>query len=318
MEFMERFLGMAKELTVGGEYLIVVQNTGQSCSQGLYKINGQTYSSDSNRLIEHPVHDELRWDAFDAFERGITLMRFIDGELVDRRNIRYFNPERIFTGAKELTIYQEYGLEPTSDLSKKYLEESIKAEKIKKTLVWACYVGDKESIQRFLSDPKIKPAQLNKTLKLEGTPLIICAKRDDVESFRAIAEKGADLGKKIACEDTPLMVAFRRSYDIVRYVYEEHREQFDKEVRDFSPLYGCKDERLFQLVFESGADMMCQEGKPMPLLHIYARNNNPVGLKFLLEHGVDIGLKNKDGLTALEIAEQKGSSEAIEFLREYR
>ncbi len=316
-EFMQRFMKMAKECAGDSEAIVTVTNSGgQSCSQRFFVVEGNTVTY-KGRLAQHPDYDNLVWAAFDHFEHGIHLMRFSGGECIDRRHIRWFNPERLFTGETALAIYQEYGLEPTEEREKNYLAESIKAEKIKNTLVWACYIGDKELIRERLNDPKLKPAQLNKALKLAGNPLILCAKHDDLESFKAIAEKGADISKKTAAEMSPLMTAFRCSYDIVMYIYENYREQFDNEVKDFTCLTNNSDERLYPLLKSLGCDMMC-EGRAHPLLHIYAQSGNTTGLKFLLDNGVDIGLKNKSGMTALEFAERNNKKDAAELLRNYK
>ncbi len=316
-EFMERFMKMAKECADGGEAIVTVTNSGgQSCSQGVYRVDGNTIKSNNEVLIYHPAHEDLVWEAFKHFAHGIHLLRFSGGECIDTRHIRWFNPERLFTGETLLAIYQEYGLEPINERDKNYLAESIKAEKIKNTLVWACYIGDKELIKQRLNDPKLKPAQLNKALKLAGNPLILCAKHDDLESFKAIVEKGADISKKTAAEMSPLMTAFRCSYDIVMYIYENHREQFDKEVKDFTCLSSHSDKRLYQLLKDIGCDMMC-EGRRNPLLHTYAQCGNTYGIKFLLDNGVDIGLKNQYGMTALEMAERNDRKEAAELLRSY-
>ena len=44
---------------------------------------------------------------------------------------------------------------------------------------------------------------------------------------------------------------------------------------------------------------------------------NLVGLKFLLDNGVDIELKNVFGMSALECAEREGNIEVVEFLKNY-
>lgn len=316
-EFMQRFMTMAKECAGDSEAIVTVTNSGgQSCSQGLYLIEGNTITSNNEALAFHHDRDDLIWEAFKHFEHGIHLLRFSGGECIDKRHIRWFNPERLFVGETVLAIYQEYGLEPTNERFKTYLAESIKAEKIKDTLVWACYIGDKELIRQRLNDPKLKPAQLNKALKLAGNPLILCAKHDDLESFRAIAEKGADITKKTAAEMSPLMTAFRCSYDIVMYIYENYREQFDKEVKDFWCVNNYSDKRLYPLLRDAGVDMV-NEGGRFPPLHVYARNNNLFGLKFLLDNGVPVDILNKDKLTALQVAEQTGQTEAAELLRSY-
>lgn len=317
MKYIERFMKMAHEVVGGEEAILVVRRLGQSCSQGLYRVNGNVIESNNEALNAYPDHDELIWGGFEHFESGIHLFRFSGGECVDNCHITHFVPETVFSGAVELAIYQKYGLEPSDEFERKLLADAIKAEKIKNTLVWACYTRDREKIQEFLESPKLKTAQLNKVLKLAGTPLIICAKKDDVETFRAIVEKGADLTKKISGEGTPLMTAFKFSYDIVKYIFDEHREQFDKEVKDFYCAAGSHDVRTFELLKSLGLVLGC-EGQKYPMLHCCADAQNMVGLKFLLDNGVDIELKNTFGQTALERAERSGYTEVAEFLRNYR
>ncbi len=317
MQYIERFMKMAREVVGEDESILVVKRLGQSCSMGLYKVNGSVIESNNKAFTEHPDYDELCLGGFEHFESGIHLFRFSSGECVDKCHVAYFVPETIFSGAVELAVYQKYGLEPANEFQKKWLADAMKAEKIKNTLVWACYTGDREKIQEFLESPKLTAAQLNKVLKLAGTPLIICAKNDDLESFKAIVEKGADLSKKISSEGTPLMTAFRFSYDIVKYIFDNHREQFDKEVKDFHCAGVSEDIRTFELLKSLGFDFCC-EGQKYPPLHNCAEGKNMVGLKFLLDNGVDIELKNAFGQTALERAEHLGNTEVVEFLRNYQ
>lgn len=317
MQYMERFMKIAHEVVGEDEAIVVVKKLGQSCSQGLYRINGNVTEGNSEALIDHPDYDELCWGGFEHFESGIHLFRFSGGECVDKCYIAYFVPETIFSGAVELAVYQKYGLEPADEFQKKWLADAMKAEKIKNSFVWACYTRDKEKIQEFLESPKLTTAQLNKVLKLAGTPLILCAKHDDLESFKAIVEKGADLSKKMSSEGTPLMTAFRFSYDIVKYIFDEHREQFDKEVKDFYCAGFSRDVRVYELLKSLGLDFCC-EGQKYPLLHSCVDSKNMVGLRFLLDNGVDIEMKNKFGQTALERAEHLGNTEVAEFLRNYR
>ena len=75
-EFMERFMRMAKECAGDSEAIVTVTNSdGQSCSERFYFVEGNTITY-SDELVLHPEMDELCWDAFDHFERGIHIMRF--------------------------------------------------------------------------------------------------------------------------------------------------------------------------------------------------------------------------------------------------
>ncbi len=318
-EFNTRMTAMVTETLNGREGIFVVTNSGgQSCSNRLYLVNENTVKYTS-ATMEHEDYENLRWDFFSYFKSGIHLMHYVNGECVDKRHIRFFNQARLFSGIEYLTIYQEYGLEPVGEKEKAELAESIKAEKIKDTLVWACWTGDKEKIQQYLNDPKLKPAQLNKKLDLCGTPLVILAQDGDFESFKAVAEKGGDVSKKIACTETPLMEAFRsNSYDIVKYIADNYPEQFHKEIKTFidACLQERSDERFYQLLLDAGVDMGLDiNAKPQPIVHVYARVNNAKGLKFVLEHGADPNMLNKDKMTPLQVAEKANSELTIEVLK---
>lgn len=317
MNYNERFMNMVCDVVGMDDAIAVVIKTKNSFSKALYKINGTFIISENEEISAHSDFDELSWDGYDYFEDGIHLYRFSGGECIDMRHIPHFVPETFVAGAQELAIYQEYGLEPENEYERKCLEDAKKAEKIKDSLVWACYTKNREKAKDFLESPKLKAAQLNKVLKLEGTPLIICAKNDDLELFKAIVDKGADLTKKISCEGTPLMTAFRFSYDIVKYIFDEHREQFDKEVKDFHCAIYSQDIRTFELLKNLGLDYIC-EGERFPILHSCVDAENLIGVKFLLDNGVDIELKNKMGQTALDRAEGENRTEIIEFLRTYQ
>ena len=233
---------------------------------------------------------------------------------MDKQNIPHFNPMLLFKGAETLAIYQQYGLEPQEESDKEQLQDGLKAEKIKDTLVYACYENDNEKIMRILADDKLPKAQLNKVLMLCGTPLGLCAKNDNLQAFKALVERGADIGRRFLGRETPLWTAMIHSYDIVQYIFENHRAQFDKEVTGFT--YACytKDVRVLQLLKDLGFDLCC-EGQKYPPLHTFVDYGNLVGIKFLLDHGVDINIKNQFGQTALERAENEGKAEVIALLK---
>ncbi|KAI9787444.1 MAG: hypothetical protein M1816_007492 [Peltula sp. TS41687] len=55
-------------------------------------------------------------------------------------------------------------------------------------------------------------------------------------------------------------------------------------------------------LFEKGAELDARSSNGMTLLHYAAIKNNRVAIKLLLENGLDIGVKDNDGLTALDHA----------------
>lgn len=311
-QYMERFMQFAQRVSGSSDAVVTVTKFAQSCSIGLYRVHEKEITSDNKALSDNDMFQGLLEESYDNFLEGIHLFRFSDGQCVHQRHIAHFNPELLYKGAESLAIYQEYGLEPEGESGKKKLEEALKAEKIKNTLVYACYENDSAKIMQYLEDGKLNKAQLNKALELCGTPLILCAKNDNLEAFRAIAEKGADIGKK-CCGDSPLKKALNHSYEIVRYIVENYREQFDKEVKGFSDACYTRDVRVLQMLKDMGFDLCC-EGQKFPPLHTFVDHENLVGVQFLLDNGVDINLKNKIGQTALERAKRNGLSEMIALL----
>ena len=212
-----------------------------------------------------------------------------------------------------LTLYQEYGIYPAKESDVEELQKSIKAEKIKDSLVYACYINDTDLILERVE--KAGNAQLNKKFQYVGTPLGLCAENNNLTAFKAIVEKGADLNKISLC-DRPLRIAFQYSPDIVRYIYENHREQFDKEVKKdgFSIALYCKDRALLDILKDMGCDMVCAK-KQFPPLHNFADSNNTVGIQYLYDNGVSLDTLNVHGQTALERAERFEKKEAAELLK---
>lgn len=142
-------------------------------------------------------------------------------------------------------------------------------------------------------------------------------KKNNIVTFKAIAEAGATLGK-VSLADTPLSIAFTYLPDIVKYIYTNFREQFDKEVlkKGFSLAIHTKDIELLQLLFDYGCDINCS-GKPFPPLHNFADFNNIVGLKFFLDNGVDVNIKNQYKQTPIDRAKARNNQEAIDLLKSY-
>jgi len=293
------------------EYFITVTSTSNSYTAIVYEVI-------NNEIVHSPQMNKAFFDKYKAFfdlcraEKGIRIFRYNKGILIDKKYISHYNVELFNNDICELIIYQEYGMYPAKDDRKEVLQTSIKAEKIKDTLVYACYINDTEKIFKCLE--KCSKAQLNKNLEYTGTPLGLCAENNNLTAFKAIVENGADLSKK-SLGSSPLEIAFRYSPEIVRYISENHREQFEKEVSKagFSMALHTTDIELFDLIRDCGCDMEC-EGKSFPPLHNFVDYNNVVGIQYLADHGANLNILNKNKQTALERANGR-NIEAVELLK---
>lgn len=245
------------------------------------------YRYENNRLAEHKCFTDY------------------DGQLYDGHEVR-------------VVLFTEYGIEPADEKGKSALKKTLKdAEKLKDSLVWACYINNTELIAERAA--KAAKAQLNRVFS-GSTPLTFCAKSGDLIGFKAIAESGADISKSCAGY-TPLNWALTYSPEIVLYIHENYPENFDKEVnkKGFNTLglEGCNDIRVLELFRSYGFDMS-RNGSDFPPLLNFADNNNVVGIQFLIDNGVDfMNIRNKYKQTALDRAERrgKGAQDAYALLK---
>ena len=292
------------------EYFLMLNLSSNSISPILYRVvDGE---------IEHCNHlnDEVfkkyseYWKTMSDY--GIHIFKYLNHKLSEHNLITHYNVEVDKSDVCKLLLFQEYGLYPVGDRDKEELKQSIKAEKIKDTLVYACYLNDTDKIMKCLE--KANKGQLNKKLQYTGTPLGICAQNDNLEAFKALVEKGADLSKT-SLAYRPLKIAFQYSPDIVRYIFENHKEQFVKEVskEGFSIACHTTDISLLEIIRDMGCDMVCNKKQFPPLLN-FADYNNVVGIQFLADNGVSMEVVNNYGQTALDRAKGKRNTEVIALL----
>jgi hypothetical protein len=292
-------------------YCYFIEATEQSFTSGLYEIAkcGSEYKNETVSIFDtfaERIEALLRG-------KGILLIRAERGNSPTFKFISQYNPELFTHDVFDLILFQEYGIEPCDEERKNVLKQSLKAEKVKDTLVYACYENNTNNILECLKNAK--QLQLDKKLEYKGTPLGLCAKNNNVIAFKAVTEAGATISK-VSLADTPLAIAFNYSPDIVKYIYTNFREQFNKEVlkKGFGIAVNTMDAEILELLLNCGCDINCSD-KPFPPLHNFADFNNIVGLKFLVEHGANINTKNQHKQTPLDRAKARDSQEAIDFLR---
>lgn len=248
------------------------------------------------------IHDRyMKQFSEQGKQPGIHLWRFEYGTPVIQR----FYPESeynsvLYDGYSSYVMFWiEYGLTPPGEEGRAKLEAVMDdAERIRKSLVYACYIGDTEQI--IARAKKASPAQLNKAIPYMNTPLGFCAQHGDLEGFRAVMAAGADLGKSVASM-SPLGWAMHCSPDIALYIRKNYRAQFDAElkkqgVRLFSQ---TNDPRLFAVADESGLDLA-------PLAFDFAKSGNAAGINYLLKKGTDLNVTDSCGCTPVFYAERGG------------
>ncbi len=292
-------------------YIYLIERNSHSWTASFYNVKGE--------LVEH--ENDITWEVFDLFrdeigndlQTGMYAIYPNEDDTLGLKYVRYYNPTISDHDLYELIIYQEFGFKPSEIERQEILKKTIKKEKIKQTLAYACYENNTPKIAELAKS--VKATELDKPLAYNGTPLYLCIERNNFEGFKALAQAGANMTKK-SMGTSPLELAFDYSSEMVKYIYENYKDVFKKEVekKGFYLLKNSTDLSLFDLVKEQGADLNHYD-KNFPHLHNFTDRNNLVGIKYCLDNGMDINEKDKQGRTALAKAILRGHKEAIEFLK---
>ncbi|MCG7378108.1 ankyrin repeat domain-containing protein [Paenibacillus sp. ACRSA] len=296
-------------------YTYLILGTQNAFTSGYYRMIEDQYFSYDGDMTIHLFDKYINKNTDIMQGKGVLCIKVSKGILMEYGLVNDMNPEIYDMDALELTMYQRYGLKPVEEDRKEVLQQSLKAEKVKDTLVFACYMNDMEGIRTLAANAK--KSHLDKVLKNRGTSLQFCSRHNNIEAFRLLAEKGATVGKR-ALTRTPLEIAFQYSQDIVNYIQSDFPEVYQKEVgkKGFTIARHCTDEYLLEGILRSGGDVN-QEGKPFPPLHNFADYNNVVAMRFLLNNGADQESRNDCKQTALHRAVSAENADAIKVLLEY-
>ncbi len=78
---------------------------------------------------------------------------------------------------------------------------------------------------------------------------------------------------------------------------------------------GSNDVAAARLLIDAGCQLNAlQVGAPTPLMHAAFRNR-PAIVRLLIERGADIGYTDKDGNSALSLAQERGHTEIVALLK---
>lgn len=294
------------------KFVYLIKSNSTESTSSLFDVNNDfiEYTNDTIKIFQTFI-DSIEQEFKNV---GILIIYPNEKNRPTYKKIKHFNPELFSRDLAELIIYQEFGYKPQKLERQEILTESISKESIKGSLVYACYENNKEKIIDTLKTAK--KSDLNKLLKYTGTPLTLCAEHDNLQGFKAIVNAGANISKK--SHDTPLSIAFTYSSNIVRYIYDNHKDIFEKEInkKGFYIASYCKDIGLFSLLKKSGADL--NKYKPdFPHLHNLVKCNNIIGVEFCIQNGVDINMKDKYKQTALDIATSRNFRDIITLLKKH-
>jgi hypothetical protein len=156
-------------------------------------------------------------------------------------------------------------------------------------------------------------------------PLVAALAGEHFQTADLLRHNGADLNVRGHLWRNPLhTAAVSGNFEVVRKLIEydpaciEARDEYGQ-----TPLllvsYGrnSKDDSVFRILLEHGADINAKRQDGQTPLHEASHNGALEVVRLLLEHGADVEAKGYDCKTALQFAAEKGHDKVVEFLREH-
>lgn len=178
----------------------------------------------------------------------------------------------------------------------------------------ACGAG----ITLFYEDPFFAtPAQLLcKNIEIidkipdEGLQILQCVKLQDTGRLRELLTKNADfVNTRNFQQKTPLMNSLYQSIKITELLLENGAD-VNADINGWTPLHEAITLRrtdLIAMLLRHGADVNRKENQlDRTPLHIAGSVGSIFTAKLLLEHGAETGVKDKEGLTYVELAYKYG------------
>lgn len=171
-------------------------------------------------------------------------------------------------------------------------------------------------------------ADVNFKLRGDGTPLIIAARRGDMDMLQLLVDRGADTGGYVPGDGTPLVAAVRRdNMRSARFLINAGADVNQAAPGDGNPLIqaarrGSLD--MVKMLVEAGADVNgFVLGDETPLIGA-ARMNRINIARYLIDKGADVNLKVRTGhqwprsryRSPLGQAELKDNDRMADLLRE--
>ncbi len=292
---------------------IMILNTNQKIDMKLFHVIGNEYtdscneafnnSSEESQAIYCEWKDHLIWMSNN--DRKLRAYRYEHGKLVETRELdtKLYRWSIYKFFVTEAILHEEFGLMPQDSKRKEGFAAALaEAEQYKKTLFYACYINDTAAIIERAKTAK--KSELNFFSEDElATPAMLCAKNDNLEGFKALAEAGADLITAKRGYFHPLAEACQNSPAIMRYVFDNYPDVFDARFKGWKhSAFACNDWSLIEDMFRRYG------GKGLEYIYFQAlfKTVKMDILQFLISHHVDCTCVVSDyKCNAVQYAEQK-------------
>lgn len=291
---------------------IMILDTNKKIDMKLFHVIGNEYTDSCNEAFNNSSEeaqaiycewkDHLIWMSNN--DRKLRAYRYEHGKLVETRELdtRLYDWSIYKFFVTEAILYEEFGLEPQDSKRKEGFAAALaEAEQYKKTLFYACCINDTAAIIERAKTAKKSELNFFSQDK-SATPAMLCARNNNLEGFKALAEAGADLITAKRGYFHPLTEAREHSPAIMRYVFDTYPDVFDARFKGWkNNAFYCNDWSLVEDMFRRyGAKGL--EDEYFQALYKTAKMDI---LQFLISHHVDcICVVSDYKCNAVQYAEQ--------------
>ena len=161
----------------------------------------------------------------------------------------------------------------------------------------------------------------------KDTPFLLASWQGHTDVAKCLLEHGADVELRDQYDNTPLILAANHgSLDTVQFLLE-HNADVDSQNKEgqtslHSSIQGLAFKvdrpKIARLLLKYGANPNARTRRDLQTpLHLALINSNVLLLRVLLEHGVDLDAKDKDGKTPLQLSLERGNEEVTQLLSRY-
>ena len=164
-------------------------------------------------------------------------------------------------------------------------------------------------------------ADINATDRTGKTPLTMAAENSAVEATKLLIERGADLNKRDQIGGTPLTWACGLgTAPTVKLLIDSGADLSVVDINGLTPLIwaaGIGKPESVKLILERKPDLTVQDGVTGDTALMRAvRSGKTESVKLLIEAGADVGVRNRQGFTPVQMAAMSGNLEKVKMLVE--
>ena len=172
-------------------------------------------------------------------------------------------------------------------------------------------------------DIKVIELMLKHGIEIPDGALHLAIKLKDLEIIKVLVSNGADLEFRDGNEETALKSAVRTDrINILEYLIAQGADVNASGKSDTSPITTAAYEgnkEVIQLLVKNGADIHHKsEDNHWTLLHYAAKYNHAHLIDFLIESGIDVDSRSRNGWSALATASDNGDIETVEKLLNHK